>query len=337
MANPEQLAKLQEGVVAWDVWRLDNPEIDPDLSGADLDGADLSGADLSDAVLSRADLRTANLSCANLSGADLSDASLRYANLSRADLSDAVLSDAILSDAVLRGANLTRAALNKTVFSFMDLSTTQGLDTCRHFSRSALDTHTLTQSKGLPISFLRGCGLSDKAIEFLPSVFQDQALDYYSCFISYSTQDQAFAERLYNDLQGAGIRCWFAPEDIQGGKKTYDQIDDAIRVHDKLVLILSQDSITSDWVEIELRRGLKAEKQLGRQKLFPLRVVPYDTLEDWTCFDADLKKDLAAEVREYFIPDFSNWQHHPSYQEAFTRLLADLKGEGPPTTASTTT
>ncbi|MGA2852744.1 MAG: hypothetical protein ABSE90_01235 [Verrucomicrobiota bacterium] len=29
-----------------------------------------------------------------------------------------------------------------------------------------------------------------------------------------------------------------------------------------------------------------------------------ETLRDWTCFDADRGKDLAKEVREYFIPDF---------------------------------
>ena len=38
-------------------------------------------------------------------------------------------------------------------------------------------------------------------------------------FISYSTKDQDFDERLHTDLQDKGVRCWFAPEDVQGGKK----------------------------------------------------------------------------------------------------------------------
>jgi hypothetical protein len=29
--------------------------------------------------------------------------------------------------------------------------------------------------------------------------------------------------------------------------------------------------------------------------------------------------------REYFIPDFSNCKDHDSYQEAFKRLISDLK------------
>jgi hypothetical protein len=36
-------------------------------------------------------------------------------------------------------------------------------------------------------------------------------------------------------------------------------------------------------------------------------------------------KDSAREIREYFIPDFSNWKDHDSYQEAFQRLLSDLR------------
>lgn len=46
---------------------------------------------------------------------------------------------------------------------------------------------------------------------------------------------------------------------------------------------------------------------------------------DWECFDADTGKDSAREIREYFAPDFSNWKNHDSYQEAFKRLISDLK------------
>jgi hypothetical protein len=49
---------------------------------------------------------------------------------------------------------------------------------------------------------------------------------------------------------------------------------------------------------------------------------------EWKAFDADSGKDSAREIREYFIPDFSNWKDHDSYQQAFQRLLRDLKAEG---------
>lgn len=36
MANTEHLKKLKQGVVVWNNWRNDNPNINPNLSGADL-------------------------------------------------------------------------------------------------------------------------------------------------------------------------------------------------------------------------------------------------------------------------------------------------------------
>jgi hypothetical protein len=41
-------------------------------------------------------------------------------------------------------------------------------------------------------------------------------------------------------------------------------------------------------------------------------------------------KDSAREIREYFIPDFSQWKDHDSYVKAFDRLLRDLKASAGP-------
>jgi hypothetical protein len=124
-------------------------------------------------------------------------------------------------------------------------------------------------------------------------------------FISYSTKDQAFADRLYADLQNKGVRCWFAPHDVQGGRKLHEQIDEAIRLHDKLLLILSPHSMESEWVKTEIAKARKREVRDQRRVLFPIRLAPFATLRDWECFDADTGKDSAREIREYFIPDFS--------------------------------
>jgi hypothetical protein len=75
--------------------------------------------------------------------------------------------------------------------------------------------------------------------------------------ISYSSKDDAFAKRLYADLQNTGVRCWFAPHDLPIGAKTWDAIDAAIKVRDKLLLILSKNAIASDWVEDEGQQGVR--------------------------------------------------------------------------------
>lgn len=345
MANPENLEILKQGVEVWNRWREEHKKVQVDLSEANLRGADLFKADLCEADLIKANLHGANLYKADLfkvnlgeanlgeaylRGATLSEANLRGADLSKADLVKADLSEADLIKANLYKADLGEANLGQvylfhTIFAFVDLSTVKGLDSCIHGGPSSLDTHTLLHSKNLPEIFLRGCGLPDNLTTFLPSLFHGSPIQFYSCFISHSTVDHLFAERLFNDLQGKGVRTWYAPEEMKGGEKLYDQIDSAIRLHDKLLLILSEHSLKSEWVLTEIRRCRKSEKREGKRKLFPIRLVDMKTIQDWECFDADSGKDLAVEVREFFLPDFSHWKDHDSYKKAFDRLLRDLK------------
>jgi hypothetical protein len=65
-----------------------------------------------------------------------------------------------------------------------------------------------------------------------------QAIQFYSCFISYSTKDQEFAKRLHEDLQNKRVRCWFASEDLKIGDPFRQRIDEAIRLHEKLLVLV---------------------------------------------------------------------------------------------------
>ena len=340
MANQEHLDLLAKGVETWNAWRKIDHDAHPNLRGAALSLAKLSGVDLSDAdllaatlsgaSLEGADLEGAKLVDANLSRANLSQASLRSADLGRATLADADLSGsnlrrANLSEANLRGADLDRARVALTVFTSIDLGTAKGLDTVRHMGPSSIGIDTIYRSGGkIPESFLRGAGVPETFIRYIDSL-TGAAFEFFSCFISYSTKDQAFAERLHADLQAKGVRCWFAPHSIQGGRKIHEQIEEAIKAYDKLLLILSDASMSSEWVSTEISKARKREGRENRRMLFPISLAPFESISDWECFDADAGKDSAREIREYFIPDFSHWKDHDSYAVAFERLVRDLK------------
>jgi hypothetical protein len=304
MANSEHLAKINEGVEAWNVWREANTEIVPDLREAELYGAYLRGAQLRGADLSRADLSEANLRRAYLRGANLTQA-----NLSEADLS--------------------RASIGYTTFGATDLSDVKGLETVLHAGPSTIGIDTIYRSHGnIPLAFLRGAGVPENFIEYMGSL-TGKALEFYSCFISYSTKDQKFADRLYADLQNKGVRCWFAPHDIQAGKKIHEQIDEAIRRYERLLLILSTNSMKSPWVKTEIRKARKREIEEKRRVLFPVSIVPFTDIRMWESFYADEGIDLAEEIREYYIPDFSNWEKdQDSYLKGLKKLLDGLKAEG---------
>ena len=171
-------------------------------------------------------------------------------------------------------------------------------------------------SKSQPLGRGRGCGLPEALIQFLPSLL-NQPIQFYSCFISYSTKDQEFAQRLHADLQAKGVRCWFAPEDLKIGEKIRVTIDETIRVYDKLLLVLSEHSVQSDWVEKEVETALEKEREQKRTMLFPIHLDDA-VMEIKTGWPADIR-------RTRHIGDFTDWKNHDAYQKAFERLLRDLK------------
>ncbi|HEY0734366.1 MAG TPA: toll/interleukin-1 receptor domain-containing protein [Herpetosiphonaceae bacterium] len=127
------------------------------------------------------------------------------------------------------------------------------------------------------------------------------------------------AERLYADLQARGVRCWYALEDLKIGESILGGIDQGIRLHDKLLLLLSESSVNSAWVDAEVQMALVRERSERRRVLFPIRID-----------DAVLTSEAAwaALIRgDYHIGDFRQWKAHDSCQQGFQRLLRDLKAE----------
>lgn len=300
------------------------------LSHANLIKVNLTSAHLDEAWLTGAQLRNANLSNAiltkaHLEGADLTHANLRNADLSGADLTSTDLMQASLSGAKLNGTDLTDAQIGLTELANIDLSTVKGLLTIIHAAPSRIGVDTLFKSDGnIPDLFLRGVGLPEDFISFVPSLV-GRAIEFYSCFISYSHQDEQFSQRLYSRMRSENLRVWYAPEDMKGGRKLHEEIFRAIQIHDKLLLVLSKNSMNSEWVGTEIRRARKVEGEENRRKLFPIRLTSYEAIQQWQCFDADSGRDLAVELREYYIPDFSNWKDHDVFEREFGKLLRDLK------------
>jgi uncharacterized protein YjbI with pentapeptide repeats len=304
------------------------------LDSVDFFQARLDRADLSFAGLRFAKLRLASLRGANLTGVDLSGADLAGADLRDADLSDAYLIGTNFCGTDLVRTKFDRAEISGATFAAVDLSQTTGLERIDHAGPSSIGIDTIYRSQGrIPKIFLRGAGVPEIFIDNARSLIHTGA-KFYSCFISYSSRDDEFAKGLHTDLQTAGVRCWFAPHDVQSGRKLHDQIDEAIGAHEKLLLILSRHSMVSDWVKTEISKARKREAREGAQVLFPITLVPFEAIRDWECFDSDTGKDSAREIREYFIPDFSNWKDHDSYQRAFERLLTDLRAASNGTTTA---
>ncbi len=309
---------------------------------SNLSSTNLRNTDLRESILSEANLNKANLIGANLNGADLWETNFSVAKIIRSDFSEANLSKAYFSMTYLGETNLHKANFSKsrlagTLLVGLDLRQPLGLETMEHFGPSYISTNTLENSQGqIPVEFLRGCGLNNWEIEniklYNQSLYLEQftlityqlhqlrfgdAIKYNSCFISYSNQDARFAQKLYDNLQEKGVRCWFAPEDMKIGDKMHDVIDQSIRLQDRLLIILSKSSINSQWVEREVRHALELEEERKEKVLFPIR-LDETVMNLKTGWGAMLKRDR-------HIGDFCDWQDEVAYKAGFERLLKDLR------------
>ena len=324
---------------------------DVNFSSAFLVGADLSYANLTSANLSEAQLSGTSFLSANLTQAILNDAYLGWAVGPKKFYSGADLSFATLHKAKIRAANLywtklfktdlsgavlTNSTFDSTIFSDVKLNGAKGLATCIHHGPSTIDHRTLLQCRDLPIVFLKGCGLQDWEIETaklyqsnITSSTIDEVLyrirelrigtpiQISNLFISYSHKDSSFIEVFENKLNTKGIRFWRDVHHATSGPMEKILIR-AMKQNPTVVLILSQNSVKSDWVEYEVSKAHELERELGRDVLCPI------SLDDsWkTCGWSEI---LMKKVLKYNILDFSDWRDSINFEDKFQRLINGLK------------
>lgn len=310
--------------------------IDANLSSANLTDAKLVNSDIINANCSNACLKNADLRSADLTGTDFSYADFTMADLTKVDLTSAVLSSVDLTGANLRFANLhstdlTDSNLNgalfiETIFSNTNLTNVTGLERSEHQGPSNLDHRTLEQSGRLPLYFLRGCGLPEPLIDYLPSLLT-QSISYYSCFISYSHADKVFARRLHAQLQDRGIRCWLDEHQLLPGDDIYERVDQGIKIWDKVLLCASKHSLTSWWVDNEIDTAFRKEQQLMKQRerkvwsLIPLNL-------DGFMFSGDWKRGIAGQVKSRLAADFTGWESsNDKFEQAFENVIKALKAD----------
>ena len=362
MANPEHVEILLQGSKIWNKWREENHKVIPDLRWANLyeanrpvanlykanlEMADLRNAYLEEANLERANLEEANLTGVRIAGANLEEANLQMANLTGAHIaganltgtnfSAANLTDAYLAEATLILSNFSGASLQRTDFSdieaesiqFSDvnLSTAKGLELVHHRGPSTIGIDTLIRSKGkIPEVFLRGCGIPEDFITYLPSLMA-KPLEFYSCFISYSHADKAFARQLHDFLQGRGIRCWLDEHQLLPGHDIFEEVDRGIKLWDKVLLCASKDSLSSWWVDNEINRAFKKEQTIMKSRgKKVLALIPLDLdsfiFREW-------ENGKAEQVKSRLAADFQGWQNdNDKLQQQFELVLKALRTDG---------
>lgn len=326
------------------------------FSRCNLERANLTAAEVSYAKLSDAQLRQSNAMFANFHGAKLDNANFQgayvrgakfhHATLSSASFRHADLSDVIFEGALLLDVEFTKALLNNTKFHRavisgallidVNLSVADGLSEALHIGASSISLDTFSCSGGnISLPFLRGCGVSEEFIQYLPSLVSTP-VQFYSCFISYSHEDKAFARLLHDRLQGQGIRCWLDEHQLLPGDDIHDRIDHGIKLWDKVLLCASKPSLTSWWVDGEINRAFQKEAQIMKDRgKKVLALIPLNL--DGFLFGSDYQSGKKSEIKSRLAANFVGWEKdHALFdlelEKVIRALRADDAGrETPPT------
>lgn len=98
----------------------------------------------------------------------------------------------------------------------------------------------------------------------------------YDVFISYSSKNTTTAQAICHELEDNGIKCWMAPRDIPVGSKYASVITRAIKECKAVVLVFSEQSAISPWVESEINIAFSNRKPIVPYKIDVVNLESYD-------------------------------------------------------------
>ncbi|MSR56966.1 MAG: toll/interleukin-1 receptor domain-containing protein [Planctomycetaceae bacterium] len=100
-------------------------------------------------------------------------------------------------------------------------------------------------------------------------------------FLSHSSRDKVFARKLINTLHDHGVPTWYSGTNILGAQQWHDEIGAALQRCDWFAVILSPNSVKSEWVKRELLHALNDRRLSGRVILLLYRKCRSEKLS-WT-------------------------------------------------------
>lgn len=312
---------------------LDSAELENvRLHDADLDGISATKALLHNCSFGGAWLNSCALAGASVINCRFDGAQLRSVDFSRAKFTGCDFTLAELSDCALSNSTFKDCYFDRTAFiGCFDLDRAKIQRSCEVNSNLVFDRITIASSfKKLPDWFLLNGGYSQMEIDYLRSL-QTTPLVYNSVFISYARSDSDFVSKLERHLRGRAIPVWRDKPDMKGGRHWKTQIDEAILVQKKTLVVCSQYSLTRSAVIDEIERAVTLERVRKESRLFPVMIDDYvlseEAMDDgrervrsgsWT-------ENWIHYLRKFSITDFTSWRKRSGFVVAFNGLLADLR------------
>jgi hypothetical protein len=124
-------------------------------------------------------------------------------------------------------------------------------------------------------------------------------------FLSHSSENEAITRRLAETLRNHGIPVWYSATNIRGAQQWHDEIGKALKRCDWFIVLLSNDSITSRWVKMELAYALRHSQYSERILPILLEECDYESLS-WT-LDSFQIVDLSGDFETGCTDTLNTW------------------------------
>ncbi|NDJ33930.1 MAG: TIR domain-containing protein [Chloroflexi bacterium] len=147
-------------------------------------------------------------------------------------------------------------------------------------------------------------------------------------FISHSTQDAPVAQEIAARLSEAGAQVWIAPNSIRPGEDFLAAIERGLSTSTHFLLLLSESSMQSNWVRMEINTAIKLERE-GAMQIMPVTLDAADVplllqLYQRLSYNGDsgLLADRILEALGIDVRPF--WAPRPMEDEEKARIQAGL-------------
>jgi hypothetical protein len=124
-------------------------------------------------------------------------------------------------------------------------------------------------------------------------------------FVSHSTKDKPFVRKLASDLVASGVKVWIDEQNILVGDSIPEKIAQGLAESDFFLIVLSKNSVNSEWVRKELNSAIVHEIERRKVTILPIK------LDD---------AKMPETIKDKLYADFSK-----SYEEGLEKLIRSIK------------
>jgi uncharacterized protein YjbI with pentapeptide repeats len=286
-----------------------------DLSAVRLRGARFSKVNLDRIDLTDADCREAQFSAMSLDGCNLTNADFRNAKFFNCYLRQANLTGTNFAGALFKNVDFEGATVNQTIFGNDDLSGTVNLDRAIHRGSVIIGTRALEESRGrIPPTFLEKARVPPEILR-IALEWAKRPVAYSSCFISHSSADKEFIERVRNQLTNDGVSAFLSSKNLRPGQQYPLEIERQLLSAGKVIVVISRRSLSSTWVRREVQTTMERERREGQFLIIPVVSISAD---EWEHTDVDWAFTLRESVHAVIF-------YRREFDSAYQQLLDGLR------------